>query len=72
MAARRPSKNPELMLQANDVGVTDVQEVRRPLVGRQILLLDLESDYLRIFVAALDVIDRNCEALSLRVRRREG
>ena len=45
MAAGRPAENPELMLQADDVHVADVEEIRRALVGRPVLLLDFEADY---------------------------
>ena len=72
MAARRPAKNPELVLHADDVGVAYVEEVRRALVRAKILLLELEANYVRILVAALDVVDRHRETLALRVLRRNG
>ena len=76
VAAGRPAEDPELVLHADDVHVADVEEVRRALVGRQVLLLDLEANHVRILVAALDVVDRHGEALALRdappPRRRAG
>ena len=65
MAAGRPAENPELVLQADDVDVADVEEVRRALVGGQVLFLDLEANFRRIFVAALEVVDRHRKALGL-------
>ncbi len=38
MTARRPAENAELVLQAHDVHVADVQEIRRAQIRRQILL----------------------------------
>ena len=67
MAAGGPAVNPKLVLNANDVHVADVDEVRRALVGRKILLFDFETDYAGILVAFLDVIDRHREALALGV-----
>ena len=58
VAAGRPAENPELVLQADDVHVADVEEVRGAQIGRQVLLLNLETNHLRILVAALNVIDR--------------
>ena len=67
VAAGGPAEDPELVLHADDVHVADVEEVRRALVGRQILLLDLEANDVRIVVAALDVVDRHRETLALRM-----
>ena len=72
VAAGRPAVDPELVLHADDVHVADVQEVRRALVRGQILLLDLEANDVRIFVAARDVVHRHGEALALRVLRGHG
>ena len=68
MAAGRSAENAELVLQADDIHIADVQEVRGPQVGRQVLLFDLEANYFRIFIAVLDVIDRHAETLALRMR----
>jgi hypothetical protein len=58
VAAGGPAVNAELVLQADDVHVADVEEVRGAQIGRQILLLDLEANHFRVLVAALDVVDR--------------
>jgi len=59
MAAGRPAENAELLLQADDVHVADVEEVRSTLIRRQTLLLNLEANYFRVFVATLNVIHRH-------------
>ena len=51
MTAGRPAENAELVLQADDVHVADVEEVRGAQIGRQVLLLNLEANHLRILVA---------------------
>jgi hypothetical protein len=53
-----PTENAELVLQSDDVYVADVEEVRRAQIGWQVLLLDLEANYFRVFVDAFDVVDR--------------
>ena len=63
VAAGRPAENPELVLQADDVGMADVEEIRRPQIGGQVLLLDFEAHFRRILVAALEVVDRHRKAL---------
>ena len=72
VAAGGTAENAELVLQADDVHVADVEEVRGAQIGRQVLLLNLEAHYLRIFVAALDVVDRHREALALGMRGCDG
>jgi hypothetical protein len=62
-----PAEDPELVLHADDVHVPDVQEVRGALIGRDVLLLDLVANDVRIVVPALDVVDRHGEALAARV-----
>ena len=49
--------------------VADVEEIRRPLIGRQVLLLDFEANHVRILVAALEVVDRHRKALGFRDTR---
>ena len=51
--------NAELVLQADDVHVADVEEVRRAQIGWQVLLLNLEANYFRVFVTAFNVVDRH-------------
>src|SRR3974377_1685521 len=67
MAAGRPAENPEFVLQANDVGITDIEEIRCPQIGGQILFLDFETNFRRILVAALEIVDRNRETLGSRL-----
>ena len=69
VAAGRPAENAELVLQADDVHVADIEEVRGAQIGRQVLLLNFEANHLRVFVAARDVVDRHGEALALRDAR---
>ena len=54
---------PKLVLNADDVHVADVDEVRGVLAGRYILLLNLEANYVRIVVAAPDVTYRQRDTL---------
>ena len=72
MAARGPAENAELVLQADDVDIADVEEIRGAQIGGQVLLLNLEANHFRIFVAALNVIDRHREALALGMRACDG
>src|ERR1039458_1975437 len=67
-----PAVNAELVLQADDVDVADVEEVRGTQIGRQVLLLNLEANYFRVLVATLNVVDRHCEALVLGMRACDG
>ena len=67
MAAGRPAENPEFVLQANDVGITDIEEIRCPQIGGQILFLDFETNFRRILVATLKIVDRNRETLGPRL-----
>jgi hypothetical protein len=64
----RPAENAELVLQADDVHVADVEEIRSAQIGRQVLLLDFETNHLRVLVAILNVIHRDGEALALGMR----
>src|SRR5260370_2882420 len=76
----RPAENTELVLQADDVHVANVEEVRGTQIGRKVLLLNLETNHLRVLVATWNVVDRHRQALALRMRgcnrgkkvRREG
>ena len=45
--------------------MADVEEIRGPQIGGQILLLDLEAHFGRILVAALEVVDRHRKARGL-------
>src|ERR1035438_464955 len=66
------AENAELVLQADDVHVVDVEEVRGTQIGRQVLLLNLEANHFRVPVATRNVVDRHGHALTLRMRSRDG
>ena len=72
MTACGPAENAELVLQAHDVYVTDIQEVRCPQIGGKVLLLDLEANYFRVLVAAGNVVDRHGQTLALGIRAGHG
>jgi hypothetical protein len=67
-----PAENAELMLQANDVHVTDVEKVRGTEIGRQVLLLNFEANYVGVLVATWNVVNRDGEALALGVCASDG
>ena len=50
------------MLQADDVHVAMVEKVRSAEVGRQVLLFNFAANHFRIFVPALNVVNRHGEA----------
>ena len=54
VTAGGPAENAELVLQADDIHVADVEEVRGAQIGRQVLLLNLEANHFRVLVAALE------------------
>ena len=66
VAAGRPAVDAVLVLEADDVGVGEVQEVGRPAVALQVLLVDLEPDLRRVVVPLGAVVDRDDEALGVR------
>src|SRR5947209_14120534 len=68
VTASRPAKNTELVLQADDIHIADVEKVRGAPIGRQVLLLNFEANHLRILVATRNVVDRYGEALALGMR----
>ena len=72
MTTGGPAENAELVLQADDVHVADVEEVRGAQIGRQVLLLNLEANHFRVLVATRNVIDRHGEALALGMHGRYG
>ena len=72
VTAGGPAENAELVLQADDVHVADVEEVRGAQIGRQVLLLNLKANHFRVFVAALDIVHRHRETLALRMRGCDG
>ncbi|HWR54665.1 MAG TPA: hypothetical protein VN428_26390 [Bryobacteraceae bacterium] len=72
VTAGGPAENAELMLQADDVHIADVEEVRRAQIGRQVLLLNFEANHLRVLVATGNVVHRHGEALALWVCASDG
>ena len=66
VAAGRAAVDAVLVLEADDVGVREVQEVGRPEVAVQVLLVDLEPDLRRVVVPLGAVVDRHDEALGVR------
>ena len=66
VAARRAAVDAVLVLERDDVGVREVQEVGRPEVAVQILLGDLEPDLRRVVVSFGAIVDRHDGALGLR------
>jgi hypothetical protein len=67
VTADRAAEYAELMLQTHDVHVADVQKIGSSQVRRQILFFDLEANYLRVVIAVFYVVDRNTQALALRI-----
>ena len=67
-----PSEDAELVLQADDVHVADVEEVRGTQIGRQVLLLNLKANHFRVLVATRNVVDRHRQALALGMRAGDG
>ena len=59
VAPIRTAKNAELVLQADDVDLVDVQEIGRLGVGRQVVLAKLEADPGRILIALRPVVHRD-------------
>ena len=66
------AEDAELVLQADDVHVADVEKVRGAEIGRQVLFFNLKTNHFRVFIAAFDVVDRHRETLALRMRGGDG
>src|SRR5579871_1914578 len=69
MAARRTAVNSELVLDGDNAHVGGVEKVGSTVVRSQVLLLNLKANDVRIVIAALNVIDRHCEAPVSRIAR---
>src|ERR1700693_1075931 len=65
VSAGGSTENAELVLQADDVDVADVEKVRGAQIGGEVLFLNLETNHLRVFVATRNVVDRDGQALAL-------
>ena len=72
MAARGAPVDPELMLDAEQIGVVEIQVVRRPPVGVEVFLLDFELHALRIVVPVRAIIDGNDVAVRRRMCGADG
>ena len=63
MAAGGTAEDAVFVLEADDVGVGEVEVIGRPEIGIELLLLDLEPDLRGIVVALGEIVDRNHEAI---------
>jgi len=61
ISAGSASKDAIFMLQANNVVTVEVEKLRGLLIGCEFLLFQLQSNLLRIFVARVRIVDRNCK-----------
>ena len=50
MTASCPAEYPELVLETDDINVADIEKVGGSQIGREILLFNLETNDLRVFV----------------------
>ena len=62
VAAGRTAEDAVFVLEADDVGVGEIEEIGRPQVRVDLLLLDFEPHLRRVVVALRDVVDRNHES----------
>ena len=54
-----PAVDSIFMLKADQVVAIEIQELRSPLIGGQIILIQFEPDQFRIVVACVWIVDRN-------------
>src|SRR5437879_6237398 len=64
MAAGRTAEYPELMLNAHDVHVADVEKIGRAPIRGELLLDNFEPDDVGISIPGLDVVDRHGETIA--------
>src|ERR1043165_9073777 len=62
----------ELVLETHHVHVADIEEVRGPQIGREVLLFNFEAHHVGIFVSTRKVVDRDSQAAARRVRALDG
>ena len=67
VAAGRTAEDAKFVLEADDVGIGEVEEIGRPQVGVDLLLFDLESHFGGIVVPLRNVVDRHDETVRRRV-----
>jgi hypothetical protein len=72
VSTRRSAKNAELVLQADDVHVADVEEIRGTKIGGKVLFLNFEANYFGVLISINNVIDGNRETLALWMRSGDG
>ena len=63
VAAGRAAEDAVFVLEADDIGVGEIEEIGRPQVGVDLLLLDFEPHLRRVVVSRRDVVDRHHEAI---------
>ena len=62
MAAGRPAIYAVFVLQTGNVNTTDIQKICGETIGREVILLDLEADPLRVLIALLRIGNRHRKA----------
>ena len=63
VAAGRTAEDAVLVLEADDIGVGEIEEIGRPQVGVDLLLLDFEPNFRRVVVPLRNVVDRHDETI---------
>ena len=63
VAAGRPAEDSVFVLEADDIGVGEIEEIGRAQVRVDLLLFDFEPHLRRVVVSRRDVVDRNDEAV---------
>src|SRR4051812_38122052 len=64
MTSGRPAVDAELVLDRDDLDIVNVQEIRRPSIGVDLLLIDLKTNARRIFVTFGAIVDRSDNAFA--------
>ena len=63
MAAGRTAEDSVFVLETDDIGIGEIEEIGRPQVRVDLLFLDLKPHFGRIIVARRVVVDRNDETI---------
>ena len=63
MAAGRTAEDAVLVLEADDIGIGEIEEIGRSQVGVELLLLDFEADFGRVVVTLRNVVDGHDETI---------
>jgi len=72
MTPCRPSINTELMLHTEDIGIVEIQKIRRAAVGVEILFQKLEAHTRGIIIPLLTVINGSDKTIHARGFRRHS